>query len=220
MIRKLLHRIKYFFTGKPKWGRESEHPIEFTFEFNGKEYYSYTNTFNIPYQRALVAMSFYEEFNMRITREFLEAWIIACKVEFERPTIRILEISKLFNMIESRLDWVVEAETVYKIASVVFFTKEESPYKYDPIFNAKKIKEWKKTSGVYDFFLRLPIQELVPFLNQSPEITKSYLQSAIAKTLEDWVTIQAVLSQDPSKSELTKDTQSVIVDLQELYLNI
>jgi hypothetical protein len=70
---------------------------------------------------------------------------------------------------------ITDADLVYKLASVVFFDKSESPTHYEHGYNQKKIEHWKKNASMYDFFLQMPLQELVPFLKQSGEDTQVYL---------------------------------------------
>jgi len=220
---KLIHRIrnvwaalKAAIAGKPKWGKETDYPVEFAFHWNGKDYFYFVDPHNVPYQRGLVAMSYMEEVNMRITRDFLEYWVNAMKTEMNRgANIRMLEVARMMQMIEDRMNWVIEPDTLYKIASVMFFTKEESVLMYDVVYNREKIKEWKQTNTKFDFFLQVPFQELFPFLTQSHESIIAYFSSGQAKMIEDFVTLRQVLSQSKSQSDLLKRLDLQIAELME-----
>lgn len=209
--------IKAAINGVPKWGKDTDYPVAFAFHWAGKDYFYFVDPHNIPYQRGLVAMSFMEEVNMRITRDFLAYWVSAMKLEMNRgASIRMLEVARMMQMIEDRMNWVVEPETLYKIASVMFFTKEESILMYDVVYNRDKIKEWKQSNTKFDFFLQVPFQELFPFLTQSHESIIAYFKSGQAKMIEDFVILRQVLSQDKSQSDSVKQLDSRIAELMAL----
>jgi hypothetical protein len=79
---------------------------------------------------------------------------------------------------------ITDADLIYKLASVVFFDKSESPTHYEHGYNQKKIEHWKKKASMYDFFLQMPVQQLVPFLKQSEGDTHTYLQKIMEMTMQ------------------------------------
>jgi hypothetical protein len=207
--------FKALFTGLPKWQNETEYPVQFAFRWEGKEYFTFTDPHNMPYHRGLTAMNFMEEVNMKITEEFMDAWLAGLEAELNHNPIRLLEIVRLIKMLKDRKNFVVAPDTIYKLASVLFFTKEESTLMYDVVYNAQKIKSWKRSNTKFDFFLHLPLQGLLPFLTQSPEDTVSFFQATQARILEDLVTLRLVLSQDESQNDLIKLLESQIRELTE-----
>lgn len=141
-----------------------EYPIEEACKIGGTTYYKFSSEFSIPYQRALMAMTFYTESTMRVDREYLELHTKAVEKILKSDKIDIYEIKKLNDFLKDRLTWIVDTDLVYKLASVVYFDENESPAKYDFEYNNKKIESWKANSTIHDFFLSVPIVELIPYI--------------------------------------------------------
>lgn len=159
---KLLSKI---FKRKPKFLLQNDHIIKEAFTCGGVMYYQFDDIFNQPYERALTALDFYEEFRMRTSFDFLKLHVQACKDITSNPkTINIGQLALLNKQLEERLNWIIAPDLLYKLASVVFFDKNESPYIYDHKYGQQKIKNWKKNSEMNAFFLQQPIIKLVPFL--------------------------------------------------------
>ena len=200
------------------FGKPTENPIEFAFHYAGKDYFCYTDPFKIPNQRGFVCLSYYEEFNMRMTRETLIEFLDALEAEMN-GTRNVLDIAKLINAMRTRTEFIVSPDTVYKLASVVFFTKEESTYNYDVMYNAKKIVAFRK-APMLDFFLQLPLQELIPFLRLSGENMRTYLKGVLAKQAEELALIHAVSSQGKYQDARVKLFESQMEELKELMSQI
>jgi hypothetical protein len=215
-IKDVFKAIKHALWGQPQWAGESEYPVQYAFTWEGVDYFCFTDPHNIPYHRGLTAMAFMEEVNMKITHEFLDFWIKAFETEMNRGQVRVLEIVRLINMIKERRQFVVEPDTLYKLASVMFFTKQESPLMYDVVYNGEKIKAWKRSNTKFDFFLRVPFQELFPFLTQSQDVTRSYFKAAQSRIIEDLITLRLVISQDEQQSDSLKQLDLQIQELTEL----
>lgn len=156
-------RINLF--AKKEFRFDSELPIIEAFEVGGVKYYQFDSAFNTPCERALKALTYYEELKMRCTREFLQKHCNAIKEAVNKSDIN--RVALLNHQLSERLELIIEPEIAYKLASVVYFDKNESPYLYDFKYAEKKIAYWKKYKGVHDFFLQKPVQSLIPFLNVS-----------------------------------------------------
>ncbi len=152
-----------------KYFPEQKHIINYAFSVLHKDYYKFDDVFQLPYERGLMALAIYEETRMKCTREYLEEHTKAIEAILKENPIDIYKINELNEQMKQRLDMVIDVDLLYKLASVVFFDKNENPCTYEAEYNAKKIEFWKKNKGVADFFLQKPLQELIPFL-QSPEI--------------------------------------------------
>ena len=63
------NKFKSLFTRFPK---DVKYPIKEAFTIEGRTFYQFEDTFNIPYQRGLKTVTFYEEARMKITYEYLE----------------------------------------------------------------------------------------------------------------------------------------------------
>lgn len=190
--------------GPPQWGKESEYPIIYAFTFQGEDYFCYENPINMPWMRALIAIEYLEEFNMRITKDLLRDVLLVIKEELNKTPPAFTEVTKWVLLLEDRLNWIVEPETLLKVASVHFFTKEESPLRYDLIYNQRKIERWKK-SNLLDFFLLLPMKELDPFVSLGKNVIQTYFVGQIGKTLKMIDEMLVVLSQKPAYESNVKE---------------
>jgi len=218
-VRTKLRKIYYVIAGEPKWGIPSESPITYAFTWEGEDYYCFENPFNMPWQRAYVAIAYYEELNMRITKDFLLEILLVMKEEINKPHPAITELVKYITLLEDRTKLIIEPETLLKLASVYYFTKEESPYHYDLVYNQKKIAKWRKTKTL-DFFLHLPLQELAPLSTLSRETLQTYLVGQIAQSVKKIDEMLEVLSQKKYKESNLKELQSQKNNLIELMLSI
>lgn len=222
MFRKVktkLKKIYYAVIGTPKWALPSESPITYSFTWDGEDYYCFENPLNMPWQRSYVALGYYEEFNMRITKQMLLDILLVMKTEINNPRPGISEVVKYINILEERINYIVEPETLLKLASVYYFTKEESPVSYDLIYNNEKIKKWRK-SNTLDFFLQLPFKELAPLGTLSPEVIQTYLAGQVGKSIKiiDKM-LEVLLHKDCEPSKL-KELQLQRNSLIELMLSI
>lgn len=163
------------FRANPKF--DSALPIIFAFEVGGRKYYQFDDAFNIPCERALKALTYYEELRMRCTREFLQMHCEAVeKIISDPKRINIAKLAILNQQLKERLDFIIEPDIAFKLASVVFFDKTESPYLYDFKYAGQKIEFWKKHKGTHDFFLQSPLRRLIPFLEKSGMNLEIYSQ--------------------------------------------
>ena len=70
---------------------------------------------------------------------------------------------------------IVDPDIVFKIASVVYFTKDESPWSYDFKYNKKKIEKWKLLD-LKDFFFMIRVQDLIPIGDLSKTDFATYMK--------------------------------------------
>lgn len=157
----LFRRIKDTKSIFPK----QEHIIEWAFNVGGVDYYNFADVFSLPYERGLMAVAVYNELDMRISRDYMTKHTEAMEKILSEPTIDVFKIKILNDQIKQRMSLVTDVDLLYKIASVVFFDKNENPALYEVDYCKKKIDHWKKSRGVADFFLQKPIMELIPYLN-------------------------------------------------------
>jgi hypothetical protein len=139
--------------------------IEEAFKIDGETYYRFADLNNLPYKRGLMAYAVYNELDMRCTREYLEQHTKAIENILSKGEINVFDIKKLNDQMKQRLALDAETDLMYKLASVAYFDKNESPEGYDVEYNKKKIEKWKKHSSVEAFFLSKPLMELLPFLS-------------------------------------------------------
>lgn len=165
------HKLKTKFGHKPIWQIEEGHVIEPAFISNGVQYYRLKDYFNTFSLRGLMALQVYEEFNMRMTKEVLMDYINNVEKVLSNPKqINIGEIAMMTSRLKERVTFVIPTQDIiYKFASVAYFDKNESPYSYDPEYNADKIKKWKEAADISDFFIVQQLGDILPFPKLSEE---------------------------------------------------
>lgn len=147
------------------------------FQLDGTRYYMFDNAFDLPTGRGLIALTFYEEFNQRCTREYLELHTRAMtKLLSDPKKINIEAIAILNQNLKERLNFALFPDHIYKLASVTFFDKTESPYFYDYQYNEKKINKWKVSGGTLDFFLKTQLRDLIPSMKLPEHNAEMFFQ--------------------------------------------
>ena len=170
--------IKKIFSRKPKALLiDNKYRIVPAFEWRGEVYYMHEDPMNVSTGRGLLAMVHLEELLMRCTADYLRDHVEAVENIFkDGQRIDLPRLMRLNYNLKERLNFLVAVpDQVYKLASVVFFTKDESPFKYDKAYNEAKIAAWKEAPDMYDFFLQTPLKTLLPFLTLPESDTRGYL---------------------------------------------
>lgn len=160
---------KALFSKKKKWELQTGHTVKVAFISGGKNYYQLSDLFNTFTERGLDAYQVYEEISMRVSVDDLKAFVSKFKELCNSNPIQILEVSRVLNFLEERVNFVIPPrDLIWKMASVAYFDESESPYTYDTIHAQKKIKEWQQNGDVADFFLYQQLRNLIPL----PELSK------------------------------------------------
>lgn len=168
------------------------------FKWNDKIYYQVVDAFQMSTGRALCAITFYEEFQMRCDRDYLEKHCRAIDILINDPKkIMIGQIAILHENLKERVKLAPYPDHIYKLASVMFFDDSESPFYYDFKYNAEKIARWKEDPELLPFLVTQPLKELTPF----GEVAKPSLPTFFSlKGAEDELhkqKIQEILSRTP-----------------------
>ncbi len=177
--------LKKLFKPKEKdWKLEDGHRVDKAFISGGVQYYYIKDTFNTFSHRALNALAVYEKWNMKCNSEYLKLFTSTIDKILSNPSqINVGEIYIANKNLKERLEWALPTEDViWEFAAVAFFDETESPYKYDPDYAKVKIARWKKNNSIEDFFLSIPIKDLIPCPNISKQDLQTYFQ--IVKTLD------------------------------------
>jgi len=176
---------------------ESSYKIVYAFTCDGVDYYKFDDTYTIPYLRALTAIVFYREVQMNIDVDILKAHCEAVENMCDeglssfvtKGTVAKLNINQAIENLNKiklnatnmkiRTQMPTDVDLLYKLASIVYFDKSESPVRYDFKYNKNKIEDWKKLNakGSYDFFLQQPIQQLIPYLKHLSGDTHQLLEA-------------------------------------------
>lgn len=149
------------------------------FTLKGETYFMHEDPMNVVTGRGLTAMQFYDEILMRCSVQYLSHFIEAGEKIFSDPKkIDLPALMRLHFDLKERVKLSgAMKEHVFKMASVIFFTESESPYRYDEAYNKKKIKAWREDKNdMYDFFLQTPLKTLLPFLSVPPSNSLAYME--------------------------------------------
>lgn len=157
-------RFRLFQRNTKKLFPNSDAVIEFAFKSGCVDYFTYADIFSLPYERGLMALAVYSELDMRCSREYLTKHTKVVTDMLRQKEIDIYKLSELNEQMKQRLELVADVELMYKLASVVYFDKNENPARYEQVYCEKKIEKWRKDSSVSDFFLQKPLLKLIPFL--------------------------------------------------------
>ncbi len=166
-----------YFGGGTKFPK-IDYVIKEAFTVGGRTYYEMDDTFNLPYQRGAACLRYYAEFNMRVDRETLLAHVEAVDQLLQfvpGKSMDLVKVKQLNNNLRDRLNWIMDEDLAYKLASVVYFDKNESPEVYDAKYNQDKIAFWKKGDGRKGVFFMQPLQKLIPFLKEFETNFETYL---------------------------------------------
>jgi hypothetical protein len=158
------------------------HETQYCFESGGEDYFSFINDFNIPVERAFAAMDIYAEYDQRTELPYHQT---AYKAILE--CVKKAEVGKIFVICDNaleRMQHITNIDLIYKLASVLYIDKYENPYQYDVAYNRQKIAKWKKDADIESFFLKLPINSLIPSFTGLEVNINSYTQFQRKDTLK------------------------------------
>jgi hypothetical protein len=165
------------------------------FRVGGVSYMMFDDAFQIPSGRGMTALTFYEELAMRADRAYLEKHVRAVDLILSNPKkIDIGTLALIHNNLKERLSLVPLPEHIYRLASVIFFDKTESPYSYDHAYGKAKIARWKREGATLDFFMRTPLASLIPFSGMHENNLNIFLQTTEQIAEMHQTTLSEVLS--------------------------
>lgn len=204
--------VKIFpFLFKTQWMVKPEHEVKLAFIHDSVEYFMFVNEQNMPAERAFAAMDVYEELNQRITREYLESYFEAILQATNKGDL--VKVANLTTFAKQRLDHITNVEILYKLASVLYFTKEENCYRYDYEYNEKKIKGWKQSKDIDGFFLKTPISGFLPSFDGSDLNTQIYTLFQNKEMLKNMDHLLSILSESGKNSVTTTKLKSQMESL-------
>lgn len=152
---------------------DQKYCIQFSFDIAGVRYYQFEDTLNIPFARGLMSLAILDEIRMKLTPEYLDLHFEAKDKIYAKINsgnkVNIDDVRKLQELDEQAKQCrslTFNADSLYKLASVVFFDANENPTEYDAEHAIKKIEFWKKHKGTHGFFFQKPVTELLPFIAQ------------------------------------------------------
>jgi hypothetical protein len=203
-----MNPIKYLkgkFQRKPKAILlDNTYRIVPAFEWRGETYYMHEDPLNVATGRGLTAMLYMEELFMRCSVDYLNWHVQACeRVVSDPKKIDVTKLIMLNRNLKERIGFLAALpQHVFKLASVVYFTKTESPFRYDHKVNQEKVKAWEREEGMYDFFCQGHLKTLMPFLALPESNSANYgevIERIQQKHMQD---LQSVFFKNHSISDL------------------
>jgi len=152
-------------------------PIQCVFEMGGRKYYRFVNDYEIPQLRFKRLLSYYNEFQMKCTKEYLNDFadaVIGCINVKPGEAIKLDKILQLSHELKYRISWSFEPDQLYRLASCVYFDLKEDITDYDVEYNKTKIRDFKK-KGMLQYFLKELMTEPGNLLNLSEQDFQTYL---------------------------------------------
>jgi hypothetical protein len=151
--------------------------IEPAFKSAGVQYYNFTKDTQIRTGRYMILQNFLQEVYFRMSLERLKLYLdkITGNLNGTQGVINIGNALELLTQMKHLTDMAFEPDTVYRLASVIYFDDNEDLRTWDKGINDKKIKAWKENATL-DFFYGRPFQELTGLKNISETDLRRYLE--------------------------------------------
>ncbi len=151
--------------------------IEPAFEFLGVKYYRFRKDADAPYGRYKWVATFLQEVELRMTLPTLNAYLdeIEKNISGGKGGINLTNVSVTIHKIRTRTSLAFDVETAKKLASVIYFDKDEDVTTYDRQKGRDKMEIWGKDLKVMDFFLTKPMSELLGLNDISPAALADYI---------------------------------------------
>lgn len=149
------------------------------FTLKGRIFFEMDDLFNLPYERGVICLRYYNEFEQRVTREYLVEHVKAVSeiLTFQPgKSVDLVRLAVLNRNLGDRLNWIMDEDLAYKLASVVYFDANENPATYDTKYNQEKIAFWKKEASAQEFFFTEPLIKLIPFLKDLEVNLETYFE--------------------------------------------
>lgn len=137
------------------------------FKCRGVQYYSFKQDSLVRTGRYMFVQNFLQEVFYRMTVDRLKAYIARVRSEIDgskttadgTPQVNFGNAIVFLDQMKNLTELAFEPETVYRLASVIYFDETEDVTRWDRAHNEKKIAAWKE-EGTLDFFYGRPFIEL------------------------------------------------------------
>lgn len=160
--------------------------IEYSFTCKGVKYYQFKKDSQIRYGRYMVLQNFLQEVNFRMSTDTLKTYItkLTDQLNGTKGVINVGNALELLGHMKHLTELAFEPDTVYRMASVLFFDENENLIAWDKAHNEKKINAWK-SEATLDFFYKRPFIELTGLRDISETDLQNYLDK-VSKLTESY----------------------------------
>jgi hypothetical protein len=173
--------------------------IEPAFEADGVKYYNFKQDSEGRYGRYIIMQAFLQEYYLRVDLGTLQGnigqlkkWLNPTITKEGTGTLQLGKALELLEIMEQRAKIAFEPDTVYRLASCMFFDDKEILSNYDKAYNEQKIARWKE-ANVTDFFFNRLFQELTHLKITSKTDLENYLHQ-VPELLKGWKQMEGILS--------------------------
>ena len=149
--------------------------IEEVQEIEGRMLYKFKSLLDMPHNRYNKATRHITEFEMRMDAQ--TSMDIDKKIMdiINQPQIKIGNITSLIQTRITMSEMLISIDASYRLASCVYFWKDENLDDYDFEIGDEKISLFKKI-GLDSFFLSKPMNNFIPLTNLSAQDLRGFLQ--------------------------------------------
>lgn len=194
--------------------KDSDYEVIEAFASEGETYWMFANEQKVPVERAMAALDIYAEVEQKLDKEYLET-LFASVIESCRKG-DLVEVASMIKFAEQRMKHITNIDLMYKLASVLYFDKNENIYSYDYEYNEKKILRWKKAEDIESFFLKMPINDLLPSFSGSSLNLATYTKVQRSELISQLRNHLLILSDDKRNKDLVTKLQSRVTILESL----
>lgn len=176
-----MNRIKKFFYRNTKrktlYHKDFEGKTILVKTVNGVNYYRFKDDLDMPYGRYIYLSSFLQSIELRMNLATLNGYIdqLEANLGGSKGKIDVGGSVILLKQLKTRTKILFDEDLAYSLASCIFFTDDEELNTYSMEKNKKKIEAWR-SSGSLDFFMLMPVRELLGLKGISVEDLMTYLE--------------------------------------------
>lgn len=159
--------------------------IEEAFKSNGTTFYNFKQDTEIRTGRYMVIQNFLQEVFFRMDSERLKQYInkIVSELDNSKGSINVGNAIVWLHQMKTLTELAFEPETIYRLASAIYFDATEDLRTWDREYNGKKIDGWKENRTL-DFFFSKPFIELIGLKNMSETDIQDYLEKVASMNAE------------------------------------
>jgi len=150
--------------------------IEKIADIDGKSLYQFKNLLDMPHARFNHVSRFSTEFNMRLDAITLRESINECEGALNGSSPNLTKAIQILMILKEQINSIISIDGSYRLASCVYFWKDEDLNDYDFEVGDEKIKLFKKMS-FDDFFLSQPMNSFLPQMTLLTEDLRISLES-------------------------------------------
>lgn len=186
----------------------AKHIIKYAFSVAGKHYFEFEDAFNIPCQRALSTIVFYDQVSRKMSTDFLKYAMTAadnCLKSIRDPDngqymLRPTDAQNIIRIVLSRLGSpMLEPDLMYQLCSAVFFDQDENPEIYEWKHNQEKMALWKSLPDANLFFSAVPIRTCLPYIDAAGDNLPDFNNLMEQRGRTELSYFQSFLSSEQSK---------------------